>query len=101
MIKGIKIGVPMKKDFRPVVQAGSAHCAVIKPKARDRDDMQRHAVSRAQSCDVTSVRWYLRLNQGHVDHKNEQAIKSVLPLSTNTVDTEPDDNEVEFRSEVR
>jgi hypothetical protein len=66
-----KISVAINGDFRPVVQAGSAHSAIVETESGNAYNVQRNLSSRAQSGHTASVGRNLRLYKRHVDHELE------------------------------
>ena len=64
LIKRIEMAVPVERDFIPVIQPRSFHCAIIQPKTGDANDMQLRICSRAETRDIARILRDFGLNEG-------------------------------------
>ena len=69
LIQRVEVRVFEELHVRPVVETGSAHGAIVHPKAGDADDVQRNVSSSAESGDVTGVRWNLWFDERDRQHE--------------------------------
>src|SRR5438105_1318195 len=74
LVESFHVAVTMKLNFRPVIQSGAAHGAIIKAKTRHAYDVQRHTGRRAQTRDIARIWRDFRLNKRNV-HKTVNSEK--------------------------
>ena len=63
LVERIEMFVTRELHFRPVIETGASHGAIVHAKAGDPDDVKRHVGGGAQPRDVAGVRWNLGFDE--------------------------------------